>query len=698
MRSEHGRWSNWGLFPKVTGTIWWPGNAAEAADLLQRPGTLGPRGNGRSYGDASLGRRMVSGLGLEPQFELDEATGILRCSAGVLLDEVLLRAVPLGFFLWVTPGTRLVSLGGAIAGDIHGKNHHVHGSFSAFVDSITLLTGDGRTTTCSRTELPDLFRATCGGMGLTGFILEATLRLRPITSAYIRQRSIKCRDLQQLFALFEEHHAATYSVAWIDLMATGRHVGRSVLLLGEHATAAELHGKAAKAPLRTHGQVRMRVPFFLPAFVLSPFTVRLFNRLYYLKAEGSGKPSLVHYAPYFHPLDAVGDWNRIYGRRGFVQYQFVVPLANGRKVMEDIIAELAGHGLVSFLAVLKRLGPGTPGSSLSFPMEGYTLALDIPLRKHTRAVLDRLDEKVARAGGRIYLAKDARMSAALVVRTYPPLEHFREMTKRYGQGRFSTAQAERLGLLGDPAPAFDAQRVLILGAGSDMARALAMEFARKGHPLVLALRNVAEGQVLSNKVSEETGMACTVVHFDAEDTAQHAAFYAALRPRPGIVVCAFGLLPDQAAAQSEPGGGLRTLAVNYTGAVSILEEAARDLEGRGTGCIIGISSVAGDRGRASNYFYGSAKAGLSAYLSGLRNRLHRSGVHVLTVKPGFVRTRMTAGMSLPAPLTVTAEQAAGSLMRAYRRKRNSAYVPGRWHWIMLFITLLPEGLFKRLKL
>lgn len=698
MRSEHGRWSNWGLFPKVTGILWWPGNAAEAADLLQRPGALGPRGNGRSYGDASLGRRMVSSLDLEQTFDLDEATGDLRCSAGVLLDEILLRTVPRGFFLPVTPGTRLVSLGGAIAGDIHGKNHHVHGSFAAFVDTITLLTGDGRKVTCSRTGLPDLFHATCGGMGLTGFILEATLRLRPITSAYIRQQSLKCRNLQQLFTRFEEHSEATYSVAWIDLMATGRNLGRSVLLLGEHAEAAELHGNAAKTPLRTHGQVRVRVPFFLPAFVLSPFTVRLFNRLYYLKANGSGKPALVHYAPYFHPLDAVGDWNRIYGRRGFVQYQFVVPLADGRKVMESILAELARHGMVSFLAVLKRFGPGTPASPLSFPMEGYTLALDIPLRKHTLAVLDRLDEQVARAGGRIYLAKDARMSAAMVARTYPQLEHFREMAKHYGQGRFSTAQAERLGLLGNPAPAFDPQRVLILGAGSDMARALALGFARKGHPLVLALRNMAEGQSLCNKVREETGVACTVVYFNAEDTAQHAAFYAALDPRPGIVVCAFGLLPDQVSAQSEPGGGLRTLAVNYTGAVSILEEAARDLEGRGTGGIIGISSVAGDRGRASNYFYGSAKAGLTAYLSGLRNRLHPAGVHVLTVKPGFVRTRMTAGLPLPAPLTATAEQAAKSILRAYRRKRNTAYVLGRWRWVMLLITLLPEGLFKRLKL
>ncbi|MCC6838603.1 MAG: SDR family oxidoreductase [Flavobacteriales bacterium] len=700
MRSEHGKWSNWGLFPQQTGTVWWPRGQRDARQLVAKGAALAPRGNGRSYGDASLGRRMMAGAGLEDVFELDKAACTLRCSAGLLLDEVLLRIVPQGFFLPVTPGTRQVSIGGAIAGDIHGKNHHVHGSFSAFVTSITLLTGDGQQVMCSPAMHADLFRATCGGMGLTGFILEAVIQLRPVTSAYIRQRSIKCRDLDDLFAKFEEHRHSTYNVAWIDLMAQGRHQGRSVLLLGEHAEASELNGKASREPLRPHGKTLVKVPFFFPGFVLSPFTVRIFNLLYHLKADGSGKDTLVHYAPYFHPLDAVGEWNKIYGRRGFVQYQFVVPLKDGRRVMGEVLEELRKHGMVSFLAVLKRFGPGSATSPMSFPMEGYTLALDIPLRTGTLEALDRLDRRVAAAGGRIYLAKDARMSAAMLQQTYPRLEEFRRIAAVYGQGRFSTALSERLGLLG-PAPAtagFDPRRVLVLGAGSGMAGALAREFARRGHPLVLALRNSEQGRNLCEAIQAETGGECVVVPFDAEDTSGHAACYAALDPRPGIVVCAFGLLPDQAAAQEDPTEGLRAMAVNYTGAVSILEEAARDLEQRGCGTIIGISSVAGDRGRASNYFYGSAKAGLTAYLSGLRNRLHRSGVHVLTVKPGFVRTRMTEGLPLPAPLTATAQQAAQGIFRAYCRKRNTVYVLGRWRWIMLFITLLPEGIFKRLNL
>lgn len=700
MHTDHGRRSNWGLFPWVTGTTWSPANEAEARDTIADQQGLAPRGNGRSYGDASLGRRMLSGLGLEEVFELDAAAGVLRCSAGLLLDDILLRIVPAGFFLPVTPGTRLVSIGGAIAGDIHGKNHHVDGSFSAFVERMTLLTGDGTMVSCSPTDHPDLFHATCGGMGLTGFILEATIRLKPITSAYIRQRSIKCRDLDDLFAKFEEHKDATYNVAWIDLMARGRHQGRSVLLLGEHADASELRGSKARHPLKPHGKVKLKVPFFFPGFVLSPFTVKVFNLLYNWKADGSGRPSHVHYAPYFHPLDAVGDWNKIYGRRGFVQYQFVVPLRDGRALMGEVLEVLRRHGMVSFLAVLKRFGPAAPGVMLSFPMEGYTLALDIPVRKGTLDVLDQLDRRVADAGGRIYLVKDARMSALMMEKTYPRLQEFREVAKRYGRGRFRSALSERLDLLGDaaaPVP-FDARRVLILGAGSGMAAALARRFARAGHPLVLAMRDQAKAQAMCDEISAGSGVECKAVQFDAEALEGHAAFYASLNPRPGTVVCAFGLLPDQAAAQETPGGGLKAIAVNYTGAVSILEEAARDLEQRGRGSIIGISSVAGDRGRASNYFYGSAKAGFTAFLNGLRNRLHASGVHVLTVKPGFVRTRMTEGLPLPAPLTASAEQAADAIFRAWGKHRNTAYVLGRWRWIMLVIRLLPEGIFKRLKL
>ena len=244
--------------------------------------------------------------------------------------------------------------------------------------------------------------------------------------------------------------------------------------------------------------------------------------------------------------------------------------------------------------------------------------------------------------------------------------------------------------------AFDAKRVLILGATSDIAQATARAFAQRGHSLTLAARDTSAIASLITELRAKTTVES--VAFEALDTARHKAFYDALDPKPGIVVCAIGHLPQQAEAEEDGAEVMRTLNINFTGAASILEEAARDLERRGQGCIVGISSVAGDRGRASNYHYGSAKAGLTAYLSGLRNRLFKSGVHVVTVKPGFVRTRMTAGMKLPGPLTASPEQVAEAIVRAVQKKQNTIYALGRWRIVMSVIRAIPEPLFKRLKL
>ncbi|MCB9168848.1 MAG: SDR family oxidoreductase [Flavobacteriales bacterium] len=698
--AERRRWSNWGNFPWITGRLAYPTSDAEVGEQLAATSGCTPRGNGRSYGDASLGRHMISGLSLPDHFHLDTEAGMLTCGAGMLLDAILLRIVPKGFFLPVTPGTRLVSIGGAVAADVHGKNHHVDGSLCAFVEELEVMTGDGRVLRCSRLVEPELFWSTCGGMGLSGMVLRVRLRLKRIATAYIRQRSIKCRDLGELFARFEEHKGATYSVAWVDLTASGRSAGRSILLLGEHAALDELPQRLDHHPLRTHGPQRIGVPFFFPSWVLRPWSVRIFNLLYNARMRGRDRTGLVHYGPYFHPLDAVGDWNRIYGRNGFIQYQFVVPLKDGRTVMSTVLTELRKHGLISFLTVLKRFGPGEPRAPLSFPMEGYTLSLDIPVRPGMEAVLERIDALVVAAGGRIYLAKDARCPGRDLGRMYPELPRFRKTVIRYGSHNFTSHLAERMDILGTSAraPGPDPRRVLVLGAGSDAATALARVFAAHGHPLVLAGRDLPALEALASRITEEHEVDCHAVAFDAEAVKDHAAFYAAQDPRPGIVVCAFGWLPDQGLAEERPEMGLRAITVNYTGAVSILEEAARDLEQRGAGCIIAFSSVAGDRGRASNYFYGSAKAGLTAYLSGLRNRLFASGVHVLTVKPGFMRTRMTAGMPLPGLLTADPDRVARQVYTAYRRKRNVIYTLGRWRWLMCVIRLIPEGLFKRLHL
>lgn len=697
MRTEQGRFSNWGNFPVRTGSSFVPESVQEVKDLLGREGRFTPRGNGRSYGDASLGARMLDGRALPENYALDAEMGTVTCGAGMLLDELLLRMVPEGFFLPVSPGTRLITVGGAIAADIHGKNHHVDGSISAHVLEMRIVTGDGREVGCSPEVEPELFWSTMGGMGLTGMITSATIALKRIGSAYIRQRSIKCRNLSELFERFVEHADATYSVAWIDLLATGGKLGRSLLLLGEHEPLEGLPAKLRRDPLRVHGKALLGVPFFFPAFALSNLTVRVFNMLYYGKQFKAERESIVHYGPYFHPLDIIRDWNRIYGRRGFLQYQIVVPLEGGEARMRTVIEELSKARVASFLAVLKRFGPGNEKSPMSFPMEGFTLALDIPRSEGVFAVLDRIDALVAEAGGRIYLAKDARMSRETLRATYPGLPDFQRAVAREGQGRFTSALAERIALRNNEMdnPRFDPRTVLILGATSDIAAAMAERFARDGHPLLLAGRDMDKLRAMAETIGRAHGVVCVPMEFDAVRTEGHRAFYERLDPRPGIVVCAFGELPDQVKAQEDPALALHSIQVNYSGAVSILEFAAADLEARNTGHIIGISSVAGDRGRASNYVYGSAKAGFTAYLSGLRHRLFKSGVPVLTVKPGFVRTRMTEGLPLPAPLTATAEQAAAAIIKAMKRKRNTVYVLGRWRMVMFVVRNLPESIFKR---
>lgn len=700
MRIEHGRFSNWGNYPVRTGVSLSPESLADVQAAVAEGAALTPRGNGRSYGDASLGGRMLDGRSLPIVFALDAQSGTVTCGAGMLLDELLLRIVPAGFFLPVSPGTRLITVGGAIAADIHGKNHHVDGSISAHVREMRIVIGSGEEVLCSPEIRADLFWNTVGGMGLTGMITQATIILKRITTAYIRQKSIKCKNLTELFSRFEEHAGATYSVAWIDLLAKGEGLGRSLLLLGEHESLSSLPTKFRKDPLRVHSKARSGVPFFFPAFALSNLTVRIFNMLYYGKQLGRVSERVAHYAPYFHPLDAVRDWNRIYGRRGFLQYQVVVPLEGGEARMRSIVEELSNAGVASFLAVLKRFGPGNVKSPMSFPMEGFTLALDIPRSDTVFAVLDRIDAMVVQAGGRIYLAKDARMSGDTLRASYSALAAFQRAVALEGQGRFTSALADRIALRNNEMdnPRFDPKTVLILGATSDIAAAMAEQFAREGYALILAGRDMNKLRAMAEKLGRAHGTVCVPQAFDATKSEGHREFYAGLDPRPGIVVCAFGDLPDQFKAQEDPALALRSIQVNFAGAVSILEFAAADLEARNTGHIIGISSVAGDRGRASNYIYGSAKAGFTAYLSGLRHRLFKSGVSVLTVKPGFVRTRMTEGLPLPAPLTATAEQAAAAIIKAMQRKRDTVYVLGRWRWVMLVVRNLPEFIFKRTKL
>lgn len=437
--------AGWGRYPRADCAVARPATAAAALDALAAAPDAIARGNGRSYGDASLNIAATLDLrGLDRLIAFDPATGLLTCEAGLLLSDLIDIMLPRGWWPAVTPGSRLVTVGGMIASDVHGKNHHGVGSFCDHLAWLDLALGDGRVLRCSRDEHPDLFAATCGGMGLTGVVLRASIGLIPVETATMRQRTIRAPSLSHAFAAFEQGADATYSVAWIDCLASGASLGRSAVLLGEHARVDDLPTGQRATPLTRPARRGRRFPVDLPAAALNRLTVSAFNRLYYA-AQRPGE-ALVEVDRYFYPLDAIAEWNRMYGRRGFVQYQCVLPLAESERGMARLLTAISGAGQGSFLAVLKRMGPQSFGL-MSFPMEGYTLALDFAASPGNLALLDRLDAITVEHGGRLYLAKDARAGAGTVAAGYPRLQEFRAVRRCYGvDGRFSSLLSRRLAL------------------------------------------------------------------------------------------------------------------------------------------------------------------------------------------------------------------------------------------------------------
>ncbi len=434
--------SGWGRFPRAEGRLSRPRSASDLAALLAG-GPLIARGMGRAYGDSAIGPHAVDMGHFNRLIAFDPASGQLVAEAGVTLGEIIDAFLPRGWFPSVTPGTKFVSLGGAIAADVHGKNHHSEGSFGRFVDWIEVMGADG---TVSRAHPgDDLFDWTLGGMGLTGVILRAAIRLRPVETGWIRQTMIPAASLDAALEAFAQSQSATYSVAWIDCLATGPAMGRSLVMLGEHAGLPDFPGGTLASPFQTPRHRGLRVPVDLPGLALNPWTVRAFNALYYW--NGARKPGqrLVDWDSYFYPLDAIGDWNRIYGRKGFMQFQCVVPLESHAEGLRAILGTISRSGAGSFLAVLKRFGAQT--SRLSFPMEGYTLALDFPINSRSLALMPELDRITADHGGRFYLAKDSRMSAETLHRTDPRWQAFAQMRRDTGlAAHFASAQSDRLGL------------------------------------------------------------------------------------------------------------------------------------------------------------------------------------------------------------------------------------------------------------
>ncbi|MBS1724631.1 MAG: FAD-binding oxidoreductase [Armatimonadetes bacterium] len=436
--------SGWGRYPTAdTAGI----RPEKARDLAPVEGRCLARGLGRAYGDAallSMGTMLLTER-LNRFLDFDDQTGVLRAEAGTSLKDILDAMVPQGWFVPVTPGTKHCTLGGCIASDVHGKNHHRDGTFSAHVPRFSMVLADGTIVQASPIENPELFWATCGGMGLTGVVTEAELKLVPVETAYMKVWHVRSQNLDKTVALLTDPgYDAQYTVAWIDCLAGGSRLGRGIFMAGEHAKKSELSLRILN-PLNPPAKGTKPFPVDLPGWALNPMSIKSFNWLYNW-IQGSRKEFICSYDQFFYPLDGIHDWNRMYGKRGFLQYQFVLPMRTAFQGTKEILERLSKNRKASFLAVLKRFGPQGQGM-LSFPMEGLTLALDIPFTEDLLPFLDGLDDIVMRHGGRIYLAKDARMKPEAFRAGYPRIDEFCDIRKRYDpEGKFDSNLASRLGL------------------------------------------------------------------------------------------------------------------------------------------------------------------------------------------------------------------------------------------------------------
>jgi decaprenylphospho-beta-D-ribofuranose 2-oxidase len=670
------------------------------------------RGMGRSYGDAAqLGDGLLLDTTALKRFELDAPGGAVTAEAGVTLAELLDALVPAGFIVPVLPGTQYVSVGGALASDIHGKSHGVDGTFGSHVEALGLLTSGGEVLELSP---PDpLFAATVGGMGLTGVILWARIRLRAVSSPLLAVDTDRVETLDQALAALSEP-GGPYRVAWLDLLSGSR--VRGVVTRAEHLPAEHVPAPAE----RRNGQggptvpARATIPAGWPSGVLRPATVRAFNELRFRTAPRRQRGAVESIGGHMFPLDALGAWPRLYGPQGFVQYQLVVPYG-AESVLEAAIEQLRRERVPCYLAVLKDFGAAND-FPLSFPIEGWTLALDLPrAAPGLDAALDRVDQLVAQAGGRIYLTKDDRTRPETLAAMYPRLEEWRATRERADPDQLWRSDlAERTGLvdterrtapasgLPDREPAATLpNRVLLLGGTSEIGLAIVRRMAAEGRvqPYLIGRDRERLSAALAGLESAGAGGGELDV-LDADDLASHEQVIARAFERSGgfdTVVLAVGVLGGQAGLDADRAEALEVMRTNFMGSGSLLLESLEHLRAQGSGTLIVLSTVATERPRATNAIYGAAKAGLDALAQGLADSVAGTGVRVLVVRPGFVTTKMTAGLE-PTPMSTTPEAVADATVQALDGSAHTVWVPNRLRFVFAVLRHLPRPVFRRLPL
>ncbi len=444
-KSEERIISGWGGFPTQLTKIIYPTSINQILEELKE-GNLIARGNGRAYGDSAINQKKTINMKyFNKILSFDENSGLLVTESGVLLQEILNAYIVKGWFPFVTPGSKFVTIGGLIAADVHGKNHHKEGSFRNCVEWFELITSKGEIKKCSRDENSELFEWTIGGMGLTGIITRAAIKLRPIETCWIKQKTLIAKNIDQTLEIFEKNMDATYSVAWINSTNTKNNIGQSLIMLGEHASINDLDKKKSLNPFKLKFENKKSIPFFFPNWFLNKKLIKLFNSIYFFIGKNSSNEKLVYWNDYFYPLDAVLGWNKIYGRKGFVQYQCVIPLENSKEGIIELLKEINKSNISSFLSVLKRFGKQK--GKFSFPMEGYTIALDFPVNKETFYLLEKLDEITLKYNGRFYLAKDARMKKEIFKKSDERIKQFVDFRDQNNCNKnFVSSQSARLEL------------------------------------------------------------------------------------------------------------------------------------------------------------------------------------------------------------------------------------------------------------